>query len=111
MQPSRERYLLGLLVLAGLFVAALVACNMMATKFTKLNLGFYEFTISVGILPYPLTFLVTDILSELIGIDLQTLHRVLMAVLAVAEASIGGGQILRRPIGLPTIGAPIGEKP
>ena len=67
MQPSRERYLLGLLVLAGLFVAALVACNMMATKFTKLNLGFYEFTISVGILPYPLTFLVTDILSEIYG--------------------------------------------
>jgi uncharacterized integral membrane protein (TIGR00697 family) len=62
-----ERYLLGLLILSGLFVAALVVCNLIATKFTEIDLGFHTFTVSVGILPYPLTFLVTDILSEVYG--------------------------------------------
>ena len=66
-KPSRERYLMGLLVLAGLFVAALVSCNLIATKFTEIDLGFHVFVVSVGILPYPLTFLITDILSEVYG--------------------------------------------
>jgi queuosine precursor transporter len=62
-----ERYLLGLLILSGLFVGALVVCNLIAMKFTEIDLGFHVFTVSVGILPYPLTFLVTDILSEVYG--------------------------------------------
>ena len=62
-----ERYLLGLLILSGLFVATLVVCNLIATKFTEIDLGFHTFPVSVGILPYPLTFLVTDILSEVYG--------------------------------------------
>ena len=67
MSQITERYLYGLLILAGLFVAALVVCNLVATKFTQIDLGFYTFTISVGILPYPLTFLITDIISEVYG--------------------------------------------
>ena len=55
------------MVLGGLFVGALVVCNLIATKFTKIDLGVHEFTVSVGILPYPLTFLITDILSEVYG--------------------------------------------
>jgi queuosine precursor transporter len=60
------------LVLAGLFIAALVACNLIFQKFFILDIplpggGHYTFRQSVGILAYPLTFLVTDILSEVYG--------------------------------------------
>ncbi len=55
------------LLLAGLFVAALVTCNLIANKFIEVDLGFHTFIISAGVLPYPLTFLVTDLLSELYG--------------------------------------------
>lgn len=48
-------------------MAALVACNLIAKKFTVLDFGFHRFTVSVGILPYPVTFLVTDVLSEVYG--------------------------------------------
>ena len=53
--------------LAGVFIAALVTCNLIANKFVTVNLGFHVFVVSAGILPYPLTFLVTDILSEVYG--------------------------------------------
>ena len=55
------------LVLAGIFVASLVTCNLIANKFVSIDLGFKTFIVSAGILPYPLTFLVTDILSEIYG--------------------------------------------
>ncbi|MCA9783789.1 MAG: queuosine precursor transporter [Candidatus Cloacimonetes bacterium] len=56
------------LVLASIFIAALVACNLIFQKFfTWTPFGLYTFEISVGILPYPVTFLVTDIISELYG--------------------------------------------
>jgi len=59
------------LFLASLFIAALVTCNIIANKFVSVDiwlLGYWKtFTISVGILPYPLTFLITDILSEVYG--------------------------------------------
>lgn len=55
------------LVLTGLFVAALISCNLIANKFISINLGFKTFIISAGVLPYPITFLLTDILSEIYG--------------------------------------------
>ena len=67
MSQITERYMSGLMILSGLFVAALVVCNLVATKFTEVDLGFYTFTVSVGILPYPATFLITDIISEVYG--------------------------------------------
>ena len=54
--------------LAGLFIASLIICNLIANKFITINLGFKTFTISAGILPYPITFLITDLLSEIYGI-------------------------------------------
>jgi len=54
-------------LLGGLFITALVACNLIANKFVTVNLGFYTFILSAGVLPYPLTFLITDILSEIYG--------------------------------------------
>ncbi len=53
--------------LAALFIAALVTCNLIANKFVTVDLGFKSFIISAGVLPYPITFLITDILSEIYG--------------------------------------------
>jgi queuosine precursor transporter len=56
------------LVLAAIFIASLVASNLIFQKFFRWSpFGLYTFEISVGILPYPLTFLVTDIISEIYG--------------------------------------------
>ncbi len=78
------------LILSGIFIASLVTCNLIFQKFFYwspfqflLNdgsilasifpqswvngLGNFTFEISAGILPYPITFLVTDIISEIYG--------------------------------------------
>ena len=55
------------LVLASLFLASLVVCNLIASKFLTVDLGFKVFTLSAGALPYPVTFLCTDLLSEIYG--------------------------------------------
>ena len=61
----KERFYL---ILAGIFIASLVSCNLIFQKFfTWSPFGIYTFEISVGILPYPITFLVTDLISELYG--------------------------------------------
>jgi hypothetical protein len=62
-EKSRKIYL----YLAALFIAALVVCNLIANKFIEVDLGFKTFIISAGVLPYPITFLITDILSEIYG--------------------------------------------
>ena len=54
-------------ILGTLFVTALITCNLIANKFVSIDLGFKEFVISAGVLPYPITFLITDILSEFYG--------------------------------------------
>ncbi len=61
------------LILAGLFIASLVTSNLIFQKFFywyPLNMSIFDvklFEISVGLLPYPITFLITDILSEIYG--------------------------------------------
>ena len=55
------------IILTAMFIAALITCNLIANKFVEINLGFKTFIVSAGILPYPLTFLITDILSEVYG--------------------------------------------
>ena len=61
------------LLLAGLFITSLVVSNLIFQKFfywypldVKL-LGNSLFELSVGILPYPITFLITDLISEIYG--------------------------------------------
>lgn len=55
-------------VLGGLFITALVVSNLIFQKFFYWDFfGIYTFEISVGILPYPITFLITDIVSEVYG--------------------------------------------
>ena len=54
------------LILAALFIASLVAGNLIFQKFFTWDFfGIYTFEISVGILPYPITFLITDVISEI----------------------------------------------
>ncbi len=55
------------LILASLFISALITCNLIANKFVSIDLGFRTFIVSAGVLPYPITFLITDILSEIYG--------------------------------------------
>ncbi len=56
------------MILAALFIASLVASNLIFKKFFLWDFfGLYTFEISVGILPYPLTFLITDSISEIYG--------------------------------------------
>ena len=55
------------LILSGIFIASLVTCNLIANKFVAVDLGFKVFVVSAGILPYTITFLVTDLISELYG--------------------------------------------
>ena len=61
------------LILAALFIASLVTSNLIFQKFFywyPFNMEVYGvklFEVSVGLLSYPLTFLITDILSEIYG--------------------------------------------
>ena len=60
------------LILSGIFIASLVSCNLIFQKFFEIEIwlpfvGNYAFSQSVGLLPYPITFLVTDIISEIYG--------------------------------------------
>ena len=61
------------LLLAALFITSLVVSNLIFQKFFywyPLNIEIFGtklFEISVGILPYPITFLITDLISEIYG--------------------------------------------
>jgi len=61
------------LILAALFIASLVTSNLIFQKFFywyPFDIEIFDvklFEISVGLLPYPITFLITDILSEIYG--------------------------------------------
>ena len=61
LQVRRERVFL---VLAGIFLGAMAMLNILGiTKFIQLG----PLQLAVGVLPYPLTFLCTDLISELYG--------------------------------------------
>lgn len=61
------------LILAGLFITSLVVSNLIFQKFFYWYpfdysiFGSRLFELSVGILPYPITFLITDLISEIYG--------------------------------------------
>ena len=62
------------LYLGALFITSLVVSNLIFQKFFQWQplgnitiLGAPLFELSVGILPYPLTFLITDLISEIYG--------------------------------------------
>ena len=62
------------LFLAALFITSLVVSNLIFQKFVYWKpfgdvsvWGANLFEVSVGILPYPITFLITDLVSEMYG--------------------------------------------
>jgi|SRR5690606_13708264 len=62
------------LILAALFITSLVVSNLIFQKFFSWKplgevsvFGVPIFELSVGILPYPITFLITDLVSEIFG--------------------------------------------
>ena len=55
------------LILIGLFITSLVVSNLIFQKFFYLNILGINFQLSVGIIFYPITFLVTDVVSEIFG--------------------------------------------
>ena len=86
------------LILAGIFIASLVTSNLIFQKFFSWNpFGWYNFEISAGIIPYPITFLVTDIISELYGrkkanrIVLAGLFASIFTLLVVLVADLSSG--------------------
>lgn len=63
-QQLRERRERVFLVLAGVFLGAMAMLNIIGiTRFVQLG----PLTVAVGVLPYPLTFLCTDLIGELYG--------------------------------------------
>lgn len=72
LEKDREIALRLYLILAALFIASLVTCNLIFRKFFGLTFfegSAFEFRLeqSVGLLPYPITFLLTDLISEIFG--------------------------------------------
>ena len=55
------------LIFSGIFIASLVACNLIFQKFFTWNFLGLTFELSVGIIAYHVPFLVTDLISELYG--------------------------------------------
>lgn len=61
------------LLLAGIFLGSLVMLNILGTsRFINISEifgwdGTFQFIVAVGVLPYPITFLCTDFISELYG--------------------------------------------
>tara|TARA_B100000963_G_scaffold312620_1_gene290138 strand:- start:3858 stop:4523 length:666 start_codon:yes stop_codon:yes gene_type:complete len=63
MNKSNDFYLFFL----SLFITSLVVSNLIFQKFFHLNFFGINFELSVGIIFYPVTFLVTDVVSEIFG--------------------------------------------
>ena len=78
---------LGFLLLSGLFIASLVTCNLVFRKFFTWDMGAITFEQSVGLLPYPITFLVTDMISEIYG--KRKANFVVMSGLAASIMTLG----------------------
>jgi hypothetical protein len=66
-EPDRKERLL--LILSGFFIASLVLTNLIAGRFFTLELPLIgiNWALSSGIIAYPVTFLITDIISEVYG--------------------------------------------
>ena len=81
------------LYLAALFITSLVVSNLIFQKFFYWRpfdwevFGMPIFELSVGILPYPITFLITDIISEIFG--KKSANQVVVAGIFASFFSIG----------------------
>ena len=69
LQKKTEKGLLLYIILTGIFISCLITCNLIFLKFFSLKISVFNFTFtqSVGLIAYPVTFLITDIVSEIYG--------------------------------------------
>jgi len=81
------------LYLGALFITSLVVSNLIFQKFFYWYpfdweiMGYKLFELSVGILPYPITFLITDLISEIFG--KKAANRVVVAGIFASFFSMG----------------------
>ncbi len=61
--PRFPRYEVGFLLLAGIFLVSLIVANLMASKLFLL----FGVVMVAGVIPYPITFLSTDLVCEVYG--------------------------------------------
>ena len=94
MKPQQRKLAANIyLYLAALFITSLVVSNLIFQKFFYWYpfegeiFGSRLFELSVGILPYPLTFLITDLISEIYG--KKAANRVVKAGIFASLFSIG----------------------
>lgn len=100
----RERVFL---VLAGIFLCAMTLLNVLGiTRFVELvAIGNWTMVVAIGVLPYPITFLCTDLVSELYGRQRANylvtvglgLNVFIVLVLIVANALPGAPSHLQPP--------------
>ena len=95
------------LILAGLFITSLVASNLIFTKifywyqFDVNLMGVKLFELSVGILPYPLTFLITDLISEIYGqkkADQVVVAGIFASIFSIGENSTKSNPMTSLPV-------------
>ncbi len=55
------------LILVSIFIACLICSNLIFQKFFTFSFFNLNLELSVGIIPYPITFLCTDLISEIYG--------------------------------------------
>lgn len=100
------------LYLGALFITSLVVSNLIFQKFFYWKpfgeatvLGAPLFEISVGVLPYPLTFLITDLISEIYG--RKKANQVVTAGIFASFFSMGIILLADRVPAIP--GSPVGD--
>jgi len=66
---EKNQALLLYIILTGVFISCLVTCNLIFLKFFSIKINFLNLTFnqSVGLIAYPVTFLITDVISEVYG--------------------------------------------
>jgi len=85
---QREQAEVLYLILGGMFITSLVTSNLIFQKFfTWTPFGLYTFELSVGIIAYPVTFLITDVISEVYG--RKRANRVVLAGVFASMFSLG----------------------
>lgn len=57
------------IILAGIFITNAIVAELTGGKLIEINLFDYHFIMSIGILPWPIVFITTDIINEHFGRD------------------------------------------
>ncbi len=65
--PIHSRYERVYTCLTAVFVVLIILGNFIYQKFAYIPFGFYTFELSCGVITYPVTFLITDLIAEFYG--------------------------------------------